>query len=92
MQLNQKKMTEEELVTIGFVVNPIMIICLSLNYDLGRDRYISVQSPGTPNEMIFICEMDRESLKITDIVVIKNYDYDGYTSIEDVKLLISLIG
>jgi hypothetical protein len=85
-------MTKEELLSIGFQELAHFTIMNSLIYDLGRNRQLSVGCIGTPNEMVFICEIDPNDKKnITDLVCLRNYDYDGYTSFEDVKNIIKLI-
>lgn len=85
-------MTREELLEIGFKNLPHAAIGAPVDYDLGRYRYLSVGSVGTPNEMVFIYEIDdKDPKKITDLVVLKNYDYDGLTEIETIKSLISLL-
>jgi len=44
---------------------------------LGRDRVLSVACVGTPNEMIFITE--EEPPEVKQIIVARNFDYDGKT-------------
>lgn len=84
-------MTEEELIKLGFKKLPHFTIHNSLDYDLGRNRTLTVGSLGTPNEIICVTEKDIEvPHKITDIIVIRNYDYDGYTSLEDIKQIIKV--
>lgn len=61
----------------------------SLVYDLGRDRFLILGSLGTPNEMLFIGERDGDA--ITDLVSLRNFDYDGYTGVEDIKRIITAI-
>ena len=83
----------EQLLDIGFKEMEHFTIMNSLIYDLGRNRQLSFGSIGTPNEMLYLCEVDyTEKLpKITDLICLKNYDYDGYTSIETIKDLIKLL-
>ena len=85
-------MTREELISIGFKEIPHFTIMNSLIYDLGRNRQLSIGDIGNPNEMVYLCERDYDDpRKITDLVCIRNYDYDGYTELEDIKLLIKVI-
>jgi hypothetical protein len=82
-------MSIEDLKNLGFKEISTYTIMGSLVYDLGRERFLSIGSVGTPNEMVFIGQKDDDM--ITDLVVIKNYDYDGYTSLQDIKDLIKLV-
>ena len=85
-------MTNADLIEIGFIEFPHPTIMNSVVYDLGRNRHLSVGCVGTPNEMIFICEQDKNvPEKNTDLICLKNYDYDGYTTIETIKELIKLL-
>lgn len=80
------------LLGLGFKELPHSTITASLIYDLGRNRQLSFGSIGTPNEMLYIYEIDeKEPKKITDLVCLRNYDYDGFTSIEQIKSMITLI-
>jgi hypothetical protein len=84
-------MTKEDLISIGFKEIPHYTVMGSLIFDLGRNRDLSVGCVGSPNEMIYICETsDNDSLG-RDVVIIRNYDYDGYTTIEEVKTIIKAI-
>jgi len=86
-------MNENDLINIGFKKIGHFTIPNSLIYDLGRNRHLSIGDVGTPNEMLWICETDIENeKKITDLVCLHNYDYDGYLTISKVDKLISIIG
>jgi hypothetical protein len=85
-------MTREQLLELGFKELPHFTINKSLQYNLGRNKVLSIGSIGTPNEMIFLCEMDTEdNKKCNDLIVLRNYDYDGYTTLEEVKLIIKAL-
>jgi len=85
-------LNRDSLKDIGFEEIPHFTIMNSLLYDLGRSRTLSIGSLGTPNEMIFITQSDYDDMrKIEDIITIKNYDYDGYSTLDDVKLIITSI-
>lgn len=80
------------LIELGFKEIPHSTITASLTYDLGRNRQLSFGSIQTPNEMLFIYEVDeKDSRKINDLVCLRNYDYDGYTNIEQIKELIKFL-
>ncbi len=81
-------MTREELLEIGFTEMPYATIMGSLYYDLGRSRQLSVGCIGTPNEMVFLTERDETE---RDIIVLRNYDYDGYTDLDTIKTIITAI-
>ena len=75
----QFKMTREEVVSMGFEPIPHFTITDSLIYDLGRNRQLSIGAIGTPNEMVFISEVNEEDKrKVDELIVLHNYDYDGY--------------
>ncbi len=86
-------MTNQELIDlIGFQEIPHMTVMNSVIYPLGRRRHLSVGCAGTPNEMLFICETDdKDETKVTDLICLHNYDYDGFLTIEKVKSLISVL-
>lgn len=80
------------LIELGFKELPHSTITSSLTYDLGRNRQLSFGCIETPNEMLYIYEIDeKDPRKITDLVCLKYYDYDGYTSIEQIKTLITFL-
>lgn len=80
------------LIELGFKELPHSTITASLTYDLGRKRQLSFGSIQTPNEMLYIYEIDEnDPRKITDLVCLRNFDYDGYTSIEQIKALITFL-
>jgi hypothetical protein len=84
--------SRDDFKTIGFKEMPHYTVMNSLLYDLGRGRYLTIGCLGTPNEMLFIGQIDNDdNKKVTDVIVLKNYDYDGYTKIEDVKTIITAI-
>lgn len=81
-----------ELIKIGFQEIPHFTIQQSLIYDLGRNRNLSLACLGTPNEMLFIGEADEKNSKLlSDVVVLSNYDYDGYLTLDKIKMIITAI-
>jgi hypothetical protein len=85
-------MTNNDLIEIGFKEIPHPTIGNAITYDLGRRRNLSASCVGTPNEIVFICEIDpQDKRKITDLVCVHNYDYDGYLTLEKINLLIKAI-
>lgn len=82
----------EELLAIGFKELPHQTVGGMLIYELGRHRHLTISCVGTPNEMLFISESDiNDYRKITDSICLKNFDYDGFMKIEDVKALVNLL-
>jgi hypothetical protein len=82
-------MTRDDLKDIGFKEMPHFTVMNSLVYDLGRNRSLSIGDLGNPNEMVFLCERDYDDpRKINDLICLRNYDYDGYTKLEDIKSII----
>jgi len=76
------------LLEIGFVPLRHIIIHDCMVFDLGRERHLSVGNIGTPNEMLSICAVD-ESGQVSDVIILHNYDYDGYLTKEKITYLIS---
>ena len=86
-------MINKDLLNIGFEEIPHFTIGETVIYNLGRHRQLSASSVGTPNETLWICEIDDKNDKvITDLVCLHNYDYDGFLTIEKIKQLIECIG
>ncbi len=84
------KMTKEEVKKIGFKEIPHYTVMNNLIYELGRGRHLSIGCIGTPNEVLFVCERDKDNPKqINDAVCLHNYDYDGYITEEKLKNLVS---
>lgn len=80
------------LIKLGFKEVPHLILTNNLIYDLGRNRQLSFSNIGTPNEMLFLCELNKEDdRKIDELICLRNYDYDGYTTVEEIEQLINLL-
>ena len=96
MQIYPIPLTPEILERCGFVKSNTLLSKLSLltswQLDIGRNRVLSVCNVATPNEMIFISEEEPEKRKVNDVIVIKNYDYDGYTHLHTLQNLLSILG
>ena len=85
-------MTREDLINLGFKEIHHFTIGGNLLYDLGRRRYLSLSCFATPNEMLFISELDDVNDKeITDLICLWNYDYDGYLTEERIKNIINAL-
>lgn len=78
-------LTPEWLERMGFIHNPIVLLSRQYLIKLGRDRMLSVSDAGTPNEILFIQEVDGE--KVTDLVCIHNFDYDGKLHVHQLQNL-----
>ncbi len=74
-------MTNEDLVKLGFKPLDHYTVQNSHIISLGRDRWLSVGLVGTPNEMVFVYEQKKNTKYISDLVVVHNYDFDGYLTI-----------
>jgi len=79
-------LTSELLVRLGFETLPHANLLNSHIKRIGRNRIISIGNVGTPNEMIWLCEVNATDDKvINDLVCVKNYDYDGYTHVHTLQ-------
>lgn len=83
-------MTNDDLIDLGFKPLSYFTIGNNVLYDLGRERFLSVGSVGTPNEMLFICEKERGKDAISDLICIHNYDYEGYLTKEKVVKILEI--
>ena len=84
-------MTRDEVIKMGFKPLPHFTIMDSLNFDLGRNRHLSIGNIGTPNEIVCIYEIDNEDpKKVLEIIVLHNYDYDGYLTEERLQQFMCL--
>lgn len=91
--MNKEKLSEDILLNMGFEKIPHFTVNRAMIYKLGRNRHLSIGDVGTPNEVLFICESDKDDYrKITDLVCLHNYDYDGYLSQQKLETLIKCIG
>lgn len=85
-------LTKEDIIRIGFVPIPHFTVCDSHVFKLGCNTHLSIGSIGTPNEMLFICSTDYEDdQKITDVIILHNYDYDGFLSEEKLRSIIDAL-
>ena len=79
----QSSVKREDALKMGFEPLPHFTITDSLNFDLGRNRHLSIGNIGTPNEIVCISETDYDDpKKVLEIIVLHNYDYDGYLTKE----------
>jgi hypothetical protein len=87
IQTDNKYITEDQLLYLGFVKIPHFTIGNSRIKDLGRNRYLSLSSLGTPCEMLFICEKDDSNIDYgpEEIICLHNFDYDGYLTFKKLK-------
>lgn len=84
-------LTPELLISVGFEKISIDNAFFSI-YDLniGRERAISVQNVGTPNEMIFLTEKSfKHEVAVTTI---RNFDYDGKTYLHQLQNIAHSLG
>lgn len=86
-------MTRDDFIKLGFKEYDHTTIGDTVTYDINDHRYISATSIGTPNEMIAISEYELSATapnqrNVTDIVILHNYDYDGYITHEKLMLLL----
>jgi hypothetical protein len=86
-------LTNDDLVKIGFIKIPHFTVHNGLTYHLDRKRILSAGAIGTPNEMIFLCQLsDTSDQQISDLICIHNYDYDGYLTMQRLMSIIELFG
>lgn len=85
-------MNKEDYIRLGFAPLPHYTVADALLYQLGRKRHLSAGCVGTPNEMIWICQMnDEDPKKCDDLVCLHNFDYDGLMTEDRLKMLIEAL-
>ena len=85
-------MTNEDLINMGFEKIPHFTVTNAMVYPLGRNRHLSAGCINTPNEMLWLCATDnKDETKVTDLVCVHNWDYDGALTIEKVETLIKVL-
>lgn len=93
MRNTTNPITRDQAKELGFQELKHYTVMANLIFNLGRDRHLSFGCIGTPNEMLFLAETDHEKpLNVTNSIVLSNYDYDGYLTIEKLKSLIDWFG
>lgn len=74
--------------SMGYKKLPFPNILQSMILDIGRNRILSFGNVGTPNETLWISEVNRTNpTQIDEIVCLHNYDYDGFMTVSRLKLL-----
>jgi hypothetical protein len=84
-KINPIPITPEILERLGFEKHSHFTVANSRFIELGRNRVLSVQCAGTPNEIVFLSEQSDKAVK--DVICIRNYDYDGYTYVHQLQNL-----
>ena len=86
------RLERETYIRLGFAPLPHYTVADALLYQLGRKRHLSAGCVGTPNEMIWICQMnDEDPKKCDDLVCLHNFDYDGLMTEDRLKTLIEVL-
>lgn len=62
---------------LGFTPVPHFTVMDNYNYSLGRNTYLSIGCTGTPNEMLYLGQLDPDTNIYSDLICLHNYDYDG---------------
>lgn len=82
-------MKKEALILKGFAEMPHLVLGSFFTLDVGRDRFISVGSIGTPSEVVFLNQRNKHN-GISDLICVHNWDYDGPLNPEKLDLIISV--
>lgn len=87
-------LTEEILLKVGFEKMPHFTVMNSLIYKLVRNSQLSIGCVGTPNEMLFITEVDDEDnpTKVDDLICLHNFDYDGKLYLHKLQNIVDIFG
>ena len=80
-------LTEEWLLKFGFEKLNHFTVHNPIHIELGRQRKLIVCSVGTPNEMVYIDFEGEDNGSSRDLIVLKNYDYDGFTHVHQLQNL-----
>lgn len=71
-------LTEEIILKCGFEKIPHFTVTNSMVMDLGRGRYLSISDVDNCNQMTWLQCVEKDKRKITDLICVHNYDYDGW--------------
>ena len=84
--------TYNNVTELGFAKIPTFTLLETYTLKLGRYRYLSLSSLGTPNEMIFICQTPKDDQSVVeDIVCLHNFDFDGNISLQKLSDLVKIL-
>lgn len=75
---------KEKLLELGFEELPHWTVGGTIIYKLGRNRELGISSINTPCELVTLMEIDPETKIGTDLIVLSNFDYDGYMTLKDI--------
>lgn len=76
-------LTEKLLLECGFKNIPHFTVTNSKILDIGRGRFLSIRDIENCNQMMFIHSIYNN--KITDLVCVHNYDYDGWLHLHQLQ-------
>lgn len=79
------RLTEDILLKCGFKNIPHFTVTDSKTLDIGRGRNLSIGDAENCNQMMFIQSI--HSGKITDLVCVHNYDYNGWLYLHQLQNL-----
>ncbi len=80
------RLTNEMSIKLGFKEINHFTVGNTLILDVGRNRQLSFSNIGTPNEMLFLNQInDKDSKKVDDLICIHNFDYDGYLHVHELQ-------
>jgi hypothetical protein len=82
-------MKKETLLQKGFRERPHLILGSIFDLNVGRNRYITIGALGTPNEVIYITQKHDDG-DITEMICIRNFDYDGLLTPKKLAAIISI--
>lgn len=85
-------LTEDWLDKLGFESYPHFTVMNSKFIKLGRNRQISIGCAGTPNEMVYLQEVDVDKRTINDLICLRNFDYDGKTYVHQIQNICAVFG
>lgn len=89
MRNKTSPITRDQAKELGFLDMPHFTVTGNMTFELGRGRQLSLACVGSPNEILFLAQIDGNSNKrVVDAVVLSNYDYDGYLTVEKLRNLI----
>ena len=70
-------MTKEQAINLGFVPFHQFTVTDSFTYPLERNKVLSFGCIGTPNEMLFLGQLNDAENGYDDLICLHNYNYDG---------------
>ena len=80
----EQRLSNEDLVSLGFENLTHFTVGEQSKCELTRGRYLSAMCIGSCNESIWLGSKNKSG-EVTDLICVHNYDYDGFITTKRLK-------